>query len=94
MDIYKELFERIDKLKQIGGLEEALKFLYSMKEKKLPGVANRIQLEILKIEFQLGCYEEALIHAINGLSEDDGCVTNWIIDNYYIPYKDDYKKIK
>lgn len=93
MDIYKELFERIDKLKQIGGLEEALKFLYSMKEKKLSGVANRIQLEILKIEFQLGCYEEALIHAINGLSEDDGCVTNWIIDNYYIPYKDDYKKI-
>ncbi|MGN0141580.1 MAG: glycosyltransferase [Roseburia sp.] len=93
MEEYKELFAGVERLKEMGGVQEALQLLLIMKQ-KLPDKASEIQLEILKIKFQQGLYQETFDEALGYLPEDDGRILQWLLEKYYEPFRSEYEKIK
>ena len=93
MEQYENFFTRVKKLKEMGGLEEALQILLLMQE-KIPEERNRIELEILEVKYQQQLYKEALIEALAYLQEDDGRIWQWVEKKYRKPFLEDYYNIK
>lgn len=90
MDQYDGFFLKIENLKRMGALEEALEILLLMKEKVQVG-QDKIQAEILKVKFMLGLYEEVLDEALSYVQNDAGVIWQWLLKEYCEPFQDDHQ---
>lgn len=90
MNQIDELFIRIERLKEMGALNEALEFLTVMQQ-KLPLEYIKIQIEILEIKYLQGLYEETLFDALSYIKESD--VYKWVMRKYYEPFAEEHHQM-
>lgn len=94
MTDYEGLLAGVQRLIDMGGLQEALELLQKMKQ-IFPDRTNEIELEILKIMFQQERYEETLNEALEYMSESnaDGRIYQWLLEMYYDPFQEESERI-
>lgn len=90
MNQIDELLIRIERLKEMGALKEALEFLTVMQQ-KLPLEYIKIQIEILEVKYLQGLYEEALFDALSYIKEAD--VYKWVLRKYYEPFAKEHHQM-
>lgn len=90
---YEEMLAGVDRLLEMGGLQEALDLLQKMR-RVFPEQQNELELCILQIMFQRGRYAEALEEALQYLPYDDGQIYQWIMSSYYEPFQEDAKALQ
>ena len=90
MNQIDELLIRIERLKEMGALNEALEFLTVMQQ-KLPLEYIKIQIEILEIKYLQGLYEETLFDALSYIKESD--VYKWVMRKYYEPFAEEHHQM-
>lgn len=85
MSKYEELLAGVERLENMGGLQEAIELLKKMIE-IFPEQQHDLELRILQIMFRQERYEEALDEALEFIPKDDGRIYEWLIDRYYEPF--------
>lgn len=92
MNEYEKLLAGAERLKNMGGYQEALEILKRMAE-LFPEQQHEIQLEILKIKYDQGLYQEALDEALTYLPTDSGKIFQWILQAYYSSFEKESQEV-